>query len=123
MVNIYKIDWLSKNAKEAEVYLSDGNFHLVCFSHPFNYIMGDTAPLPLYALNAKNIHSLADDNDVFSIEQVSSSFEYKISGRVVNKDCNQIKVGEFIIELDIAFPNDVQTDSFVSFLCDRIDLY
>ena len=122
MVKILKIDWLSQNAKEAEVCVSDGVFCLVCFSHPFNYFIGDIIHLPLHTLNAKNVFSLTGD-EVFFVERLSSGFEYKISGRVVNENLNQVQIGKFIIELDVSFPNDIRLDSFVSFVCDRIDLY
>lgn len=120
MVKIYKIDWLSKDAKEAEVYLSDGDFSIVCFSHPLNQIVGDVVRLPIYALNARYI---LKGDEMFLIEKVLSVFGYKISGRVVNIDNNLIKVGEFIIELDVSLPNDIQIDDFVLFTCDRIDIY
>lgn len=122
MVKINKIIWLSEEAKEAEVYLSDGIFNIACFSHPFNQVLGDDVSLPVYTLNAKDIYSL-NGEEIFSVEKGEMAFEYKLSGRVVNKNSNQIKVGEFIIQLDWPLPDDIKTGDYVSFVCDRIDLY
>ncbi len=112
---------MSKEAKEAEVYLSDGRFEIICFSHPFNQETEENILLPLYALNAKDIH-FYEENE-FSVEKEGSTFEYKLTGYVVNKDDHQIKVGEFIIQLDIPLLNEVQKGDYISFVCDRIDIY
>lgn len=122
MVKIDKINWLSEEAREAEVYLSDEDFNIVGFSHPFNQVVGDKVSLPLYSLNAKGIYSL-NGEERFSVERTGMAFEYELSGRVINKDCNQVKVGEFIIQLDSSLPNDIEVGDYVSFACDRIDIY
>jgi hypothetical protein len=51
MIKIENVNWLSKIAQEAEVCLSDGDFQIVCFSHPFYH----EVKLPLYAINTNNI--------------------------------------------------------------------
>ena len=121
MIGISKIIWLSEDAKEAEVHLSDKNFNIVVFSQPFNQKIGDDVPLPLYALNTTEVYML--NNEVSFVERNKMTFEYKLSGCVINKEFNQVKVGEFIIELDIPLPNDININDYVSFVCDRIDLY
>lgn len=122
MVKVRKISWLSEEAKEAKVYLSDGRFEIVCFSHPFNQSVGDEVTLPIYTLNAKGIYTLIGD-ELFSVEKEGREFEYKFSGQVINKNCNQVKIGDFIIELDVPLPNDIQIESYVSFTCDRLNIY
>lgn len=122
MVEIDKIEWLSKEAKEVVVCISDGKFSLFCFSQPFNYTLGDIVPLPLYTLNVTNICRIRE-GEVFYAERIDSGFEYKIVGRVLNKEYSQVEIGKIIIELDVPFPNDIHVGHFVSFLCDRIDLY
>ncbi|NMH87389.1 hypothetical protein [Flavivirga algicola] len=112
MIKIYKVKWLSKEAGEAEVYLSDGYFNLMCFCHPFNQAIGDSVPQPLYTLNVKDIFIL-DDEEIFSVTKEEDSFDYKLTGQVINKDENQIKIGEFILELDNPLPNDVQVRDFI----------
>jgi hypothetical protein len=69
MIKISKINWLSEEAKEAEVYLFDGRFNIISFSHPFNQAVGETVQLPLYALDAKNIYRL-NGEEKCSVEKV-----------------------------------------------------
>lgn len=122
MVKVNKINWLSEEAKEAEVYLFDGDFNIIAFSHPFNHTVGDNVTLPLYTLNAKEIYSLNGEG-IFSVEKKGTAFEYKLAGCVISKASNQVKVGEFIIQLDTPLPNDIEIGDYISFICDRIDLY
>lgn len=122
MVKVDKLNWLSQEAKEAEVFLSDGDFRMICFSHPFKKGIGSVISQPIYALNAKEILKL-NGEERFSVEKEEGVFNYKMAGRVIDKSKNQIKVGEFILELDNPIPNDIQDGNYVSFSCDRIDIY
>jgi surface protein len=88
----------------------------------FNQNIGDIIELPLYTLNAKEIYKLSN-TEKFSVERIGDTFEYKFSGRIINKELNQIVVGDFIIQLDVSLPNDTSKGDCVSFICDRIDLY
>lgn len=121
MVKVDKLNWLSQEAKEAEVFLSDGDFSIICFSHPFKEGIGSVISQPLYTLNAKEILKL-NGEERFSVEN-EDGFNYKLAGRVIDKRKDQIKVGEFIIELDNPIPEDIQDGSYISFSCDRIDIY
>ncbi|OIN56676.1 hypothetical protein BLX24_23915 [Arsenicibacter rosenii] len=121
MVQVSNVKWLSKEAKEAEVYLSDVNFSLIVFSHPFNQNVGDSVKLPLYTLNAKGIYKLNNTENLL-VNRKGKTFGYEISGTVLNKELNQIQIGEFVIQLDVSLPNDITSGDYVSFVCDRIDL-
>lgn len=112
MIEIEKINWLSKEAKEAEICISDGDFSLFCFSQPFNYSLGDRIPLPLYTLNATNICKVAAGKGFYA-ERIGLDFEYKIVGCVLNKEYNQIEIGKFIIEFDVPLPNDIHGGLFL----------
>jgi len=120
MYRIKKINWLSREIKEAEVNIFDGNFNVVVFSHPFNRKEDEIISALLYALNTDNI--IISDIQKYYLNRISNTFSYHIIGIVVNKSKSQIKIGEFIIELDVELPNDIKNGDFVSFNCDRIDL-
>ena len=122
MIRISKVYWLSEDAKEAEIYLSDGDFSIVCFSQPFNQVVGDNISLPLYALNTRDISSL-NGEEKFAVKKGEAAFEYNLSGRVISTEGNHVKIGEFIIALDLPLPNDIQTGDYISFVCDRIDIF
>jgi hypothetical protein len=123
MIKIKKINLLSEEANEAEVHLFDGNFNIICFSHLSNRILeNDNVPSLLYTLNVKTIYNL-NNIEMFLTEKEGTGFEYKFSGRVIDKEKNQIRVGEFIIQLDIPLPNDIHLGYYISFSCDRVDIY
>ncbi|MGL6129973.1 hypothetical protein [Chryseobacterium artocarpi] len=122
MIEINKIVWLSEEAKEAEIHLSDGNFNLIAFSHPFTKKKGDKVPQPLYALNVKEIFSLKEEA-ISVVKKNGSTLEQYLSGYVIDKINNHVKIGEFIIEFDTPLPNDIEENDYISFCCDRIDIY
>ena len=121
MVIINKINWLSKEAKEAEVYLSDGKFDIICFCHPFSKNIGYEISLPLYTINTDRVYKLYE-NKKYAVEKIGNGFEYHLAGQV--KDClkNQIQVGKFLFEIDTPLPRDIEEEDYVSFTCDRIDI-
>lgn len=118
MIDIVKIEWLSIEEKEAEVYLSDGKFNIRVFAHPFE--IHDRIKLPIYSMNTRNI--FISDN-IFLLENINNSFEYNVSGCVIDKSNGIIKVGDFLIEIDEPLPEDIEKGNFVSFRCDRLDLW
>ncbi|MDM1523414.1 hypothetical protein OBK20_08020 [Empedobacter falsenii] len=121
MVLINKINWISKNAQEAEVYLYDGTFELKCFSQPFSLKEGDIINDKLYTYNTQKIYY--SENKDFYVKKNGSLFEYELCGKIIDKSLNLIKIGEFIIELDIAFPDDLFEKDYVVIFCERIDIY
>lgn len=118
MIKINKIKWLSQNAKEAEVYLSDGKYNLLCFSHPFDQNSNNL--LLIHTLNATDICK-TDEN--VSIIKTDSSFGYSLVGEAIDVLKRQVKIGEFIIELDNPLPNDIKEGNYISFNCERIDIW
>ena len=114
MIKIENVNWLSKTAQEAEVCLSDGDFQIVYFSQPFYH----EVKLPLYAINTNNIVCSSDRK--YSVEKKGESFEYKFSGKILDKE--HIKIGEFIIQLDVPLPKDIE-EGYISFECERVDIW
>ena len=48
----------------------------------------------------------------YSVEKKGESFEYKFSGKVIDKE--HIKIGEFIIQLDVPLPKDIEEGYILS---------
>lgn len=120
MYKIEKVNWLSEEIREAEVYLCDDKYSIIVFSYPFNKKAGETISELLHTLNADDI--TVSEVSEFCINRISNSFSYNVVGIIDNKDQNQIKVGSFIIKLDGSLPKDLNKGDYVSFTCDRIDL-
>ena len=122
MIKLKKINWISKEIKEAELYLSDGEFNLVCFSQPFDVDANFSFITPLYTLNANEV--IRDFNEEMRVvKRAETPFGYELSGKVIDKENSRIRLGKFLIELDIDLPNDIYNNDYVSFKCERIDVY
>lgn len=121
MIKITKINWLSKEAKEAEVFLSDGKYSIVAFGQPFEGKPGDVVKPPFYALEAREIYAQNREYS-YSAIRVGSAFTHNLAGKVIDKTLNMIKVGSFTIELDNQLPNDIQNGDFITCVCSRIDI-
>lgn len=121
MTSIKKIKWLSKEALEAEVIITDGSFNLLCFGHPFKMKEGDQLLQPLLALDPKEIKRLEDQHS--EAKRLDSAFGYLIKGRLIDKESGLVKLGDILIDVDGKFiPGDLRNDEYISFKCDRLDI-
>lgn len=122
MIKVIKINWLSKEALEAEVTLTDGKFELICFSQPFNYDLNDFIKTYVYCYETNNV--LIEDVREFEVNKLNSTFAYKLAGELINKEECVVAIGDIriIIEKD-KLPGDVKVGDYISFNCKRIDIY
>ncbi|HDK7166225.1 TPA: hypothetical protein PTV44_000028 [Clostridium botulinum] len=122
MVKIIKIDWISKEALEVEVTVYDGKFKLICFSQPFKYDLNDFISIPLYCYGINNIMKVEERR--FKVEKLYEPFAYNLIGKLENKQCGIVQIGNIKIEVENAdLPSDVEEESYISFNCKRIDIY
>jgi hypothetical protein len=119
-MEVENIKWLSRDAKEAEVTVTDKHYKLVCFAHPFDLSIGDKINNPLYAFDSCCIQKSVYGE--FKVEKLSQEFAYKITGNCIDKNHHIVQIGKINIQLDTPLPNDIQKNEFVSFICNRIDL-
>jgi hypothetical protein len=121
-MQIIKIDWLSQEALEAEVTISDDTYNLICFSQPFQYKVGTKLTEPLYCLNVSQTVKSHDKKP--GIERLDDHFSYRLSGKLYDKENLLILVGELCLELDIeTLPGDILENDFLTFECSRIDIF
>lgn len=122
MIKITKINWLSKEALEAEVTVSDGRFELVCFSQPFNYMVNDVVKTWLYGYKVSNV--IREQNKEFKVEKLYDFFDYSLTGKLANKEESIVEIGNIKIEVQNAdLPGDIEGGDYISFNCKRIDIY
>ncbi len=119
MINIIKIKWLSHISEEAIIVLSDGNFEINCFSHPFKSLMDFELTLPLSTLNANNIKKVDEQKYSYSCD---GNYHY-LTVKVIDKEKPLVVLGDFKIELDNILPYDISEGDFIFILCDRLDIF
>lgn len=121
MAYIKSIQWLSEEALEAEVIVSDGVFELTCFSHPFNMNEGDLLLEPLTAISPSAIKR--QDEEISYAQKTDSSFAYMIKGKILNKQKGEVMLGDILINVDtLLMPADLIDGDYVGFFADRIDV-
>lgn len=120
-MKIKKIVWLTQEALEAEVVVTDGEIEITCFAQPLNYQVGSELKEPIYCYNVTNVIRL--DREVYAIEKLGEYFAYSLTGKLVDKQLEKVKVGELLIELDNnMLPGDIKDGDFISFSCQRLDI-
>jgi len=120
-VRVKKIDWLSREALEAEVVVTDGEFEITCFAQPLNYQVGSELKDPICCYNVANVIKL--DREFYTIKKLGEYFAYSLSGKLVDKQLEKVMVGELLLELDNnILPGDIKNGDFISFSCQRLDI-
>lgn len=121
MVYISKIIWISKDALEAEVIITDGVYELKCFSQPMNYDINHIIEEPLYCYNVRNVVKAWETE--FSAVKLTEYFAYNITAQVVDKEIGLIKLGDMKLQVEKnILPGDIKNNDYISFYCQRIDL-
>ena len=123
-MKIVRVDWLSKEAEEAEIQVSDGENKALVFSCPFQYKLGEDVSAPLSAVFCKGLVHEKDRTSVLS-RIVDSPFGCHIAGEIisVNEDRDGIvQVFGFQIRLR-DLPKEFKPGDFVRFSAGRLDLY
>lgn len=117
---VKQINWLSRASLEAEVIISDGKIDLLCFAHPMNYQEGQSLIEPLIVLDVSGV---VKSNDYTPPQKQSDTFEYYLTGKIIDKENGIIEIGNIQIEINSSsIPQDINQGEFISFQCSRLDL-
>lgn len=121
-MKIKKVNWISQEALEAEVIVTDGEFEIICFAQPLNYLEESELIEPIYCLNVSNL--VRSEKAEYSIEKLDAPFAYRVIGKLIDKNYEKVKLGELLLELDNnLLPGDINEGDFLSFCCQRLDIY
>lgn len=118
---IKSINWINKNAQEAEVIVTDNSFELMCFSHPFTKCLNQELQAPIYCFDANNI-VLAFEKKPYAVKK-SDAYDYFIRGKLANKDKKIVLLGSIELYLDNSYiPKDIDEGEYIEFDVSRLDL-
>lgn len=119
-MRIEKIVWIDKTSKEAEVYVTDGEFSIICFSQPCEHVIGGVLKEPIKVLD---IHDIQIAESKYEANQIGSSYSYKIQGEV-DKEKSIIKISNIFLHFDVyKLPGDIVSGNYISARVDRFDLW
>ncbi|WP_239987911.1 hypothetical protein [Pseudomonas syringae] len=118
---VKQCEWISKDAKEAMLIISDGKMQCAAFSHPCYRSAGDVLLEPLLAVSIKNIAKMRSDSQPY-IRCLRDSLAHEFLAEVTNLEKSLVVAGTFIVELDDPLPGDISLGDMISFSCGRIDV-
>ena len=116
MITIKQVEWLSVEAEEAAVTVSDGVFECVALAHPFRGVTGDTIRTPLHAVETSG--AMRAEGDV-RITRQNNPWGHEIIG-VVGED-GLVRVGGIEIA-GVRLPGDVRPGDQLEFVVSRFEL-
>ncbi|NRG05569.1 hypothetical protein HRJ46_19945, partial [Vibrio coralliilyticus] len=108
---VYKIDWISREAKEATLLIGDGVYECFTFSHPCHFDLGYSLLDPLLALDAKGIR-LAEV-DKLSISRIGNTFGHDVIGIVSETNPTIVRIGNIKIEIEEQLPMGIKQNDIV----------
>ncbi|MCM1123501.1 MAG: hypothetical protein NC416_13040 [Eubacterium sp.] len=121
-MHIEKIEWLSKEGKEAILTVVSDTKRLVCFSCPCFNNIGDELTEPIECLDTYDVVLCEKRED--SIEKMEGEFEYKLQGELKDVQNGTVDVYGFIIHIDEnRIPGDITNGMFIQFIVSRLDIW
>jgi len=117
---VNQIEWVSKEAQEALLFVGDGEYECVAFSHPCHFDKGYALIEPVLAFSAQGI-MLSQETKV-SITRKGEFFAHEVVGILSGFNPTIISVGNIRIELEDALPGGIKQNDIVQFYCGRLDV-
>ncbi|EFR88425.1 hypothetical protein HCJ64_05325 [Listeria marthii] len=121
MIKVKSIHWLDEDVREADVVLTDGEYNVVCFSHPCELTLNGVYNELIYCFDPFDIFKF--NQAEYSMEKPNDNQELSIlKGKLIDATDLIIQIGEFRIDIsegDIA--QDIHEGDFVELKVHRID--
>ena len=117
-VRVISIEWLSKEATEAILEVSDGEHTCFVFCHPCSRQAGDQITTPLRAFLAECIQITSE---AVGILRIRDTLSHQVICTVVSVSPALVSVGNIKLEIDEALPGDIVAGDAITFVCSRID--
>ncbi|WP_223512842.1 hypothetical protein [Pseudomonas sp. GL-B-19] len=119
---IESIKWISSEAEEAEVEISDGHFKCVVFSQPCSAKVGQQLTEPLHVFSIKN--AMISDKFLLGIWSTNNEkLERKVVAKIVDIKNQIIAVGDICMIIDDLLPGGLENGNVIEFKCARVDLW
>ena len=117
---VNQIEWLSREAQEALLFISDGQHECAAFSHPCTFDKDYVLLEPILAFSTKEI-MLSQEAKVL-IKRRGESLVHDVVGILSGLDPMIISIGNIRIELEDELPSGIKQNDIVQFSCGRLDV-
>lgn len=116
---ISKILEFSKDDHEADVYVSDGTFTIMCYGYPVGRVCSGQEITAVFSHGCKNV--VREDEHTFRIKKLPQYYAYSITAQILSHEECSVQIGKIRIQLDAPMPADISDGDFVSFSVARFD--
>ena len=121
-MQVKTIKWLSVQAAEAEVEITDGAFTCVAFSCPCEVDVNEKISEPLHVFDIRNA-MLVDDAALGIWSLTDESLGRKVVAELIDVPRQLLKVGGILLVVEECLPGGLEQGDIVEFECARIDLW
>ena len=117
---IKDIVYYNKADNEAELYISDGIYNLICYAYPVKKVSVNQQVKCIYGFLCAEIVKVY--NRDYCIIKLPKHFAYALTAEVVSTKRCLVQIGELKIQLDTKIPDDILEGDYISFCVQRLDL-
>jgi hypothetical protein len=118
---VVSLEWLSEEAGEAALTITDGRISVIAFCHPCRVGVGEALKQPLLALDVSRMERARQDDEP-SLSRTSTAWGYEGIAKILSHQDHLVSVGALKIELDQPLPGDLKEGEAIHFTCARLDV-
>lgn len=120
MLKIQDIIWISEEIGEADVLVTDGDYEIRCFSHPFYQKIGEEVEGTLSVFEYSN---LTKSNTTTYIAEHLGNGKYFIVARLLDRGEGTAQIGNIQIHDIEGIPAEIKNGEYIQFIAPRIELW
>ena len=119
---IKSVEWIDKDAQEAEIVVSDGKIDILCFSHPFTKNVGVELLEPIFCFDVTDI-MITRESQIL-VKRDGDSYRYFVRGKLFDKNEKIVKLGGLTLCIEDSYiPKDLSENNIIEFSVSRFNLY
>ena len=116
---ISRIIEFSRDDREADVYVSDGTFTIMCYAYPIDSVCLGQEITTVFSYGCTDV--VREVERTFRIKKLPQYYAYSINAQVLSHKEGSVQLGKICIQLDATMPADISDGDFVSFSVVRFD--
>lgn len=120
MLLIKDIIWISEKIGEADVVVTDGNYEIRCFAHPFYQTKGEEVDGTISVFESSDLKRSMKTEYV--VEHLGNG-EYFLVARILDNVEGIVQIGEICIHDIEGIPSEIKAGEYVQFVAPRVNLW